>query len=195
MKEKLIKNDPNYKVKLVYNDETIYITNDILKKYKLYNLNDISLETFILIKNEIYINELYLKCIKKISNRLKSEKEIRDYLSKYTSYDNVVVIVNRLKENNYINDLVYTDSYIHDRLKFSNYGPKVITNELILKGINKETIDMHMPAFNDELFISKINSIIDKNNSLNKPVDITRKLLNMGYDIEVIKLVTNKKSH
>lgn len=85
-----------------------------------------------------------------LSVRLRSEKEIRDYLRqlsfkrKLKGHEELSVLaveflINRLKQRSLINDLEFAKSWVESRSK--KKGTKVIQSELYKKGISRELLD------------------------------------------------------
>lgn len=80
--------------------------------------------------------------------RLRTEKEIRDYLSKkikdkHWSLDDVEKVIAILKNQGLINDENFIKSYINDRINFKPKGRTLLIKELKQKGIKKELIDRY----------------------------------------------------
>ncbi len=95
---------------------------------------------------------IYNKCVKYISVRLRSKKEIIDYLKKL-NIDNTADIVDKLTKNNLINDEVFTKAFIKDKINFTSYGPYRIRQELNKYNIDNEIIDKYI---NDIYVIKQI---------------------------------------
>ena len=120
-------------------------------KYRLYldngeiidTYDDVILENNLLIKKELNLDtynkvlvdsknkEKYNACVKYITVRVRSKKEIEDYL-KRNNVDNkdYSIIINKLIKNKMLNDDYFTKCFISDKLKFTSWGPYKIKNEL-----------------------------------------------------------------
>lgn len=158
------------------------------------------------ITNEEYNNlvslnnyqDIYNKVIKYIGIRLRSKKEITDYLKKMDLSTEVVDdILNKLITNKYIDDERFSQAYIKDKYNFSNNGPYKIINELVKLGIDKDiaytyTFDI---ITNEE---EKINKLINKYVKSDKKHDwyylrnkIYNNLINLGYSKEIVINILN----
>ena len=70
-----------------------------------------------------------------MSYQLRSEKEIRTYLKdKEINLEDRNKIVERLKELDLINDLVYGESFVRTNVRLSDKGPKKLAQQLQQKG-------------------------------------------------------------
>ena len=176
-----------YKVFLENNDNITLHENIILKYNLLINkeINDIDEITK---DNNNYL--VYDIALKYISIKMRTEKEIRLYLTK-KEIDNVLIekTINKLKENGYINDKLYTKSYIVDKVNLNKYGPNKIKNELIKLGINKTIIEEELNNINVNDINNNLENLIDKKIKSNRSYggDILRQKLlkefvNKGYN-------------
>lgn len=142
--------------------------------------------------------DIYNKVIKYIGIRLRSKKEITDYLKKMDLSTEVVDdILNKLITNKYIDDERFSQAYIKDKYNFSNNGPYKIINELTKLGIDKDmaytyTFDI---ITNEE---EKINKLINKYVKSDKKHDwyylrnkIYNNLINLGYSKEIVISILN----
>ena len=104
-----------------------------------------------------------------INKRIRCEKEIRDYLKKYTKDENKIeLLINKLKDNNFINEELYLKSFIHDKINLSNDGPLKIKRDLEYLGFNSFQIEDYLIEFNDNLIKDKIERYINKQIKTNK---------------------------
>lgn len=142
--------------------------------------------------------DIYNKVIKYIGIRLRSKKEITDYLKKMGLSTEVIDdILNKLITNKYIDDERFSQAYIKDKYNFSNNGPYKIINELTKLGIDKDmaytyTFDI---ITNEE---EKINKLINKYVKSDKKHDwyylrnkIYNNLINLGYSKEIVISILN----
>ena len=166
----------NLRIKLY--DDVIVKYNLLLKK----NITDKELKEIINFNDEL---ESYYLALKYISKKLRSEKEVIEYLKK-NSYNSVIIekTINRLKKYNYLNREVYIKSFINDRYNFSIDGPNKIKRKLNELGFNDDEI---IP-FIDKDYQDKIKRIIDKKVSNNHKLsnnmlkqNISNYLINLGY--------------
>lgn len=177
----------NLKIKLY--DDVIVKYNLLLKK----NITDKELKEIINFNDEL---ESYYLAIKYISKKLRSEKEVIEYLKK-NNYNSVVIdkTINRLKKYNYLNREVYIKSFINDRYNFSYDGPNKIKRKLNELGFNDDEI---IPCI-DKDYQVKIEKIIDKKVSSNHKLsnnmlkqNISNYLINLGYSKDMFIDYLNK---
>lgn len=181
----------NNKKELILYESVIIDTNLLYKK-------EITSEEY---NNLVSLNnyqDIYNKVIKYIGIRLRSKKEITDYLKKMDlSIEVVDDILNKLISNKYIDDERFSQAYIKDKYNFSNNGPYKIINELVKLGIDKDiaytyTFDI---IINEE---EKINKLINKYVKSDKKHDwyylrnkIYNNLINLGYSKEIVISILN----
>lgn len=177
----------NLKVKLY--DDVIVKYNLLLKK----NINDKELKEIINFNDEL---ESYYLALKYISKKLRSEKEVIEYLKK-NNYNSVVIekTINRLKKYNYLNREVYIKSFINDRYNFSYDGPNKIKRKLNELGFSDDEINPYI----DKDYQIKIKKIIDKKVSNNHKLsnnmlkqNISNYLINLGYSKDMFIDYLNK---
>ena len=177
----------NLKIKLY--DDVIVKYNLLLKK----NITDKELKEIIKFNDEL---ESYYLALKYISKKLRSEKEVIEYLKK-NNYNSVIneKTINRLKKYNYLNREVYIKSFINDRYNFSYDGPNKIKRKLNELGFSDDEI---IP-FMDIDYQNKIEKIIDKKVSNNHKLsnnmlkqNISNYLINLGYSKDMFIDYLNK---
>ena len=197
MKIEKIKKLKNGKYKLELDNEDSIITYDevILKNNLLYNPKiDDKLEN--LYKDTSYY-DIYYKVVKLISKRLRSEKEIIEYLKK-NEVEEYEEILNKLKNINLINDTNFAKAYTYDKVYLSKDGPNKIREELISYGIKSDIIEEVISNVDNDVLNEKLEKlVIKKIKQNNKSTSLFKQklvydLLNLGYDREDILLHFDK---
>lgn len=85
---------------------------------------------------------LFSGALKYLSRRIRTEKEIVDWLhKKNASEEEVSVILKKLKDLKLVNDLEYAGSFIRTRSLLKPRSIRVLRLELKQKGIGKEIIE------------------------------------------------------
>lgn len=181
-----------YKISLDRGDEFI-LYEDVIFKHSLLLQKEISLEKLdkLLEDNKYY--EAYNLALSYIEYKLRSKKEIEDYLDK-KEYTHKLIndIINDLESKGYINDRIYAKAFILDKINFTNHGPYKIKQALLSSGVDESIINEELNNIDKDLFIGKINKIIDKRKKINKkPISIFKMktmeyLSTLGYDRELI---------
>lgn len=175
------------------NKEKIELYDDIILKYDLLidkTLTKTKLNTII---KENEITKSYFEALKYISRKMRTEKEIKEFLKKkeYSEYS-IQKSIDRLKREGYLNQEIYISSYINDALQLSNDGPIKIKNSLMKLGIKESLIDESLGKIKRDIFINRMIKIIEKKKKLNKDSKIIFKtklksqLFLLGYSEEMI---------
>ena len=108
----------------------------------------------------------YKKAIFFLSKRIRSEKETREYLSKKgIPFLEIDDIIEELIKLNYLNDQLFTQIWIKDRIAFKNYGRKQIIFELKRKGIDEGIISENIKKiFTEEVELQIAEKYLTKKN-------------------------------
>ena len=136
--QKYIKDRQN-KYKVVIDDEEYILYDDVIVKYNLLLKSEIDNSSFEEIKT--YNDELksYYDSIKYISRRLRSEKEIYEYLEKKEIHPQIIAkTIKKLKENKFLNDALYLNAYFKDQINLTNNGQKKIEANLEYGGLESD---------------------------------------------------------
>lgn len=179
----------------------IKIHEDLILKYELLLSKEIDEDLIEKINLENQIYEIYSVALKYLNSRLRSRKELSNYLSKkgYSS-ENVNSVILLLSKQGYLDDKIYTNSFIHDKILMSNYGPNKIKGELESLGISSEIISEAISCFNEDMEKERIEKLVDKQIKLNHnkgAMVLKRKiqsyLINLGYSQNLINQNLNGK--
>lgn len=191
--DKITKAGPRYKI-LLDDGKTIYTYDEvILKNGLLYHkfINEKLLEK---IYNDTNYYKSYNKAQTMIINRLRSEKEIREYFKK-TQIDekDVESIIDNLKKIGLIDDYKYAKAYTNDKINLSLDGPYKIKRHLEQCNIDKSYIDEVIQKIDQKKIEGHIDKVIEKkikNNKKDTPYILKQKiityLINLGYSRESI---------
>lgn len=195
------KKQRNGKYKIFLDNNTdLLLYEDTILKYKLLLKGEIESNDLKKITDFNFECDVYYTALKSLKNRFRSVKELRDNLiKKEYPIDLVDISIDRLKKEKYLDDRLFTKSYINNQMITTNRGPKKIASELVKKGVSKDIIDEEMDIFTEEEQIIKIDKIINKliksNRSRGGVVlknKITTDLVSLGYDISTInKVISN----
>lgn len=179
----------------------IKIHEDLILKYGL--LLNKKIEESLLEKlyqeNQVY--EIYEIALKYLNIRLRSHKELYEYLVK-KGYEktSINVVLDMLSKQGYLDDKIYATSFVHDKILMSSYGPNKIRGELEKFGISNEAIEDAIVLFDENLEKERIEKLINKQikSNHNKGAMLLKKkiqsyLLNLGYSITLINQALNGK--
>lgn len=108
------------------------------------------------------LENLLEKCYRFISLRPRSEKEMIRYIEKKAGKNKKITekitndVVDRLKDQDYINDLKFVEWWVDSRSYFRPKGQFALKAELLAKGVSKETIYIYFEDNNiNELDLAK----------------------------------------
>lgn len=199
--EKIVK-QKNSKYKIILDSQEKIITHDevILKNNLLHN-KEITNEMFNKINLDNVYYDVYIKVVKYISTKMRSKKEIDNYLNKFNmeETDKKSIII-KLEEIGLINDEIFTKCFISDRFHLSSDGPLLIKKELLKHDIDEEVIDKYLNKLSNEDIISKLDKLIDKKVKLNHKYSnyllkqrISKDLSNRGFEYNMILSRINLK--
>lgn len=183
------------KYKIILDTDEVITTNDhvIINNNLLYEkkLNKKELEK---IKEDTKYYENYDKILKMINRKIRSEHEIRKYLHKSeVSKIDQDKMINTLKEVGLINDEIFAESYVNDKINLTLDGPYKIKKELEDHQINSLYIENTLNNFTQDLIDCKLDKIINKklkSNTKDTTYIFKQKMMlylsNLGYSREDI---------
>lgn len=175
-------------------DESVITNNELLLKKRIDN------DLYDKLKKDNKICILINISIKYINVRLRSIKEIKDYLlKKEDDTDLIDEVISRLMKMGYLDDRRFTEAYIKDKLNFTSWGDYKIINELNKLGISSLDIEDNIDLLSDDILNERMRKIIDKDIRTNKKYSglklknkIYNHLLTSGYSKEkVISLINS----
>lgn len=171
---------------------------DTIIKNKLLYKKEINKEKIEDINNDNNKNDIYNRCLKYIGVRIRSKKELIEYIKRYTEDDIIIdEILEKLTSTNLINDEEFARAFTHDKLILTGWGPYKIINELRNHNISEEIINKHISNIKDKDIDERINKQIkkmikSKKNSKDVRNKIYTSLLSNGYSNEMILRNINK---
>ena len=190
-----------YTVTLEDNNK-ITVHEDLILKYDLLIKKEIddSLKEEILEENKIY--EVYEISVNYINKRLRSIKELSNYLSKKEYSEDIISnVIELLINQGYLDDKRYATSYVNDRINLSVDGPNKTRKYLEDNNIDSSIIEEAMLNYSSDLEEDRIEKLVNKQIKLNKNKGsnlLKRKiqmyLLNLGYDYDKINKSLNSKN-
>ena len=191
------KGNGNYDI-LLDNNKKITLSEDLILKNNLLYKKEVDpyLLEELLTENIKY--DIYNKCVKYISIRLRSINEIKEYMKRLNADEETINnTIERLLKNNLLNDEVFTKAFIQDKLNFTTMGPYRIEQELKRQHIDNTIISKYLYNIDKDILIIKINKQINKLIKSNKKKDnlknkIYKNLLSLGYSNDMILKELNK---
>lgn len=124
---------------------------DVLVKYRLMKGTVITDQLQLEVLAEEEWHAAYRYALRYIGRAMRSVKEIRDKLKmKGYSAETIQTVLDRLQQENYVNDAYYAAALTKQRLQLNKKGPLWIRRELQHKGIDKSKIDESLSAWSKE---------------------------------------------
>lgn len=192
--------DKGNKYKVLIDSEEVVLYDDTIVKYNLLLKKELDPTLYIEIIK--YNDELssYFMAIKYITKKLRSEKEIREYLKKHdVNEETIQLTINRLKSAGYLNEEIYLKAYINDQIGLTNNGPKKISKNLLHLGLKETDINEAINSIDINIWHKKLNHYIEKkiksnhnSSSLKLKMKLRNDLINLGYEREDIEIILNK---
>ena len=185
------KGNSTYKIYLE-NNQTINLYEDVIIENNLLYKKEIDKDLLEKLDKDNSKEDIYNKCVKYISVRIRSIQEIKEYLRKKEIDESYIeTTIDKLINNNLLNDDQFTKAFINDKLNFTTMGPYRIEQELKKHHIDSNIIYKYLNNIDDEIINNKINKQITilmkssrkKQNLRNK---IYTNLLSLGYSNEMI---------
>ena len=193
-----IKKLSNGKYQLTIGNNHRLITYDeVILKYNLLYKKEIDSELLEAIFSETSFYDVYNKVVKFISIRLRSEKEIKNYLKKYSlSTKEEEECLQKLKNAGLLNDESFAKAFISDKLHLTTMGPYKIRGELEKLGISSDIIEQNIKQISEDEVRDKLQKLMVKKIKSNKKYSqyaLHQKLLiyfrNLGYSSTMIEEV------
>ncbi|MBR5939588.1 RecX family transcriptional regulator, partial [Candidatus Saccharibacteria bacterium] len=133
--------------------------------------------------------KLYQRTLEWALLRPRSEKETFDYLykkiyEKKLNKDYIDLIINKLKNKNYLNDLSFAEWYVENRFVKKGISRKSLQIELMQKGLPEEIISEVLDKRNDE---EEIKKIIAKKRSKYDDEKLISYLCRQGFSFELAR--------
>lgn len=107
-----------------------------------------------------------------LSYRERSTYEVKTYLAG-KDYDDLTIkaVIDRLTEQDFLNDLRFTSMWMNDRLQYKHHSVLKLRQELQQKGIARELIDQALEAVSPRKEVEVIVELIKEKNLLQKYSD------------------------
>ena len=191
------KGNNKYRIYLEGNNK-IDVYEDVIIKNNLLYKEDLTSDLIYKLDDENSRYDLYNKAVKYISVRVRSEKEITDYLKKMTDDNDLIKeIIDKLYQNKLLDDEQFTKAFINDKFKFSSMGPYMIVAELKKHHIPDEIIYKYLNNISKEEIIEKmmkqVNKIVKSTKNKDKLKNkIYTNLMRLGYyNEDIMKCINN----
>jgi regulatory protein len=194
------KNKKNNKMLSVFIDNaySFSISEEDYLRLKLYEKTSISKKEIDEIKRNIALKSVKSSAIRLVTYKLLSEKELFLKLTA-KGYDEDVVnmAIEELKSMGYLNDMIYAQKFVYERIKLKPKSKKALSFELKSKGISEDIIEtvLNDIDYDEDVVIERLLRKRFRKYDL-ADSKITKKaysfLMHRGFNFEDIKRVINK---
>lgn len=184
-----IKQISSNKYSLTIDDKKHIVYDDVLLQYNILKAKEITDEEYNRIVKANNYHEGYNKSLKFILAKQRTESELRDKLrSLSVGKDDIDKIISRLRQEKYLDDEKYVQSYINDQVLLKLNGPKKIFLELKRLGFNEILINSYLDKVDKKVWAEKVTKIFEKKCRMSK--NLSKKMLlmklkkdyqNLGY--------------
>ncbi|MHB1865243.1 MAG: regulatory protein RecX [Candidatus Saccharimonadales bacterium] len=142
-------------------------------------------------------DQLYLKALKYLSLRLRSEGEIRQYLKrKGATPDQQKSVITRLKAMDLINDERFTEAFVHDKLMVTPASKRKISYELKKKYIAENIIEhsLNNDQISDLDSLKKLITIKRRQSKYQDDLKLMQYLVRNGFNYGDVKKILNSNN-
>ncbi|WP_335872479.1 recombination regulator RecX [Bacillus sp. 2205SS5-2] len=130
-----------------------------------------------------------------LSHRMRTEKEIRDYLLKKEYEEEIIPeVVHKLKEFGYLKDEEFASAFVNTMMATTDKGPGRVRQELAEKGVSKSIAEQVMNVFTREEELEKAIMVAEKTvkknmklSALQKKQKVDQTLMRKGYSPSIFK--------
>lgn len=176
------------------------VDGEVLIKFQLKKGMELDDFSFMEIQYQDRIRKAYNLAVNYLARRMRSEKEIKDYLIKKEMDDPIInEILHRLTTQKYINDEEFAFAFSRTQVNTTDKGPNEIKRELKEKGIAEGIQIKVLKEFPLEQQIERAEKISGKffqKNTKESGKVLKQKLENLllrkGYSFEVIAIAVNE---
>lgn len=176
------------------NDEYAFpVDDDLLVRYRLIKGKELTKEDIEELREKGELSKGYQAALHYLNFKMRSEKEIVDYLKK-KEYQTIDPIIDKLKTNRLINDEEYAKSFVRTNSLLKLEGPKKIERTLYTKGLSKGDVLTGLDEYSEDKQQENASKLAEKvlNRQRNKSSrEMTQKireqLMTHGFDSDVIQ--------
>lgn len=170
------------------------ISEEVLIKYRIFKGMEIDEQTQEQLKQADQVSKLYSRAIDFLAHNLRTEYEVREKLLSLSEDEGAIdAVIERLKDQQLVNDARYADSYVTTVIRARKNGPAWIRNHLKTKRVPENDIENSLEKlFSDDLALeiasesAEKNIKLKKNDSLKMVQNKTKNLLaQRGFSFEI----------
>ena len=187
---------------LLDNGEVLILYEDVILKFNLLLKKDISDKDLIEINKYNQECEVYYVALDSVNRRFKSVYELEEVLRrKQYSKEFIALAVEKLLKQGYLDDRLFSKSYINSQILTTNKGPLKIKRELLDKKVLLEIIDEELLNYSEDEQLVKIEKLTTKMLKTNRnrggivlKQKIINDLKNLGYENDLITKIVSQQN-
>lgn len=182
------------------NGDRFMLHEDVLVKMGLYKGQQLTEEETEQLAIESSFRKVYHKALSYLSYRMRSKKEMEDYLGKNEyPFSIIKKVIERLKKEGHINDRDFAEAFVRTKINTTMSGPGKIKYDLMKKGIDEQDALQALDHYSKEQQLEQAKKLIQKRMLHNKRVshkELQQKakqfLLQKGFTFDMIEEAFNK---
>jgi regulatory protein len=167
----------------------------VLIQFRLRKGMELDEETIQAITYKEKFYKSYTQSINYLSYRMRTKKEIRDYLLKKEAEPaHIEEIIEKLTEEKLLDDREFAEMFVRSRINTSTKGPKMIEQELVEKGVHVSLIADALELYTRETQFEKVHKLMEKklrqstkHAFRNRMEQIQASLMQKGFSRDVIQ--------
>ena len=130
------------------NKEEFIAHEDLILKYNLLRSKEIDAKQLKKIQQENEIYRLYTVALSYMKTKMRSKKEITTYLrQKQADSKKIAQVLEILNRQGYLNENIYAEAFVHDRMVLTMDGPNKIEADLRKNEIDNQVIEQALSVF------------------------------------------------
>lgn len=176
------------------------VEEDVLIEFHLQKGMELTQDLIRTLMQKDNLHKSFTLAINYLSYRMRSEKEIRDYLAKKeVDEEKINLVVDKLKEEGYLHDGEFAQALVNTRINTTNKGPRLVQRELIEKGVDKATAEQALTDYEPEVQLEKAMKLIEKKNKTSSKKShkqhiqyLKQTLMQKGFNSDTIQEAINQ---
>lgn len=166
---------------------------ELLVKHRLTANQQLTQEQVSQFMKESDFDYIYARVLNLLSHRPRSRREIEDYCKKYeVGEETKQLLFKKLEKNQLVNDFLFAEWFVEQRLRFLPKGKRLIALELRQKGISSEIIVQVLGKVDENIRDTVLPIVTRKMKQWQKLPEAVRRqkivsfLGRRGYDFDTI---------
>lgn len=173
------------------------VDEDVLIAYRLQKGLQMDFDMVAELIQKDAIHKSYNAAIHYLSYRMRTKKEISDYLAKKDVDDeHIRQVIDKLLRERLLDDAVYADTFVHNRIRMTDKGPILVKQELLEKGVQAEIAEKAVEQYTEKTQYEKAHKWATKKldqggkNAFRKQLQqVQQTLVQKGFSQDVIQRI------